>query len=202
MSASSPPSGPRYHPAVDAVDDHELVRRWQAGDTAAGDQVFASHFWPIYRFFRSKLESRADDLAQRTFLVCLEARERLRPELGVRAFLFGIARRVLLESLWGLEREAQFAPEITSIAAATRSHASVLDAKDASRALTEALRELPLDFQIAVELHYWEGLTIVEISEVLGVPSGTVKSRLSRARRDLRAWLGDRLPDELADKEG
>ena len=188
--------------AMDGVDDHELVRRWQAGDTSAGEQVLASHFWPVYRFFRSKLESRADDLAQRTFLVCLEARDRLRPELGVRSFLFGIARRVLLESLRGLDREAKFAPEITSIAAVTRSHGSALDAKDAGRALIDALRELPVDFQIAVELHYWEGLTVVEISEVLGVPTGTVKSRLSRARRDLRAYLGDRLPDELTRSEG
>ena len=54
--------------AMEVIDDHELVRRWQAGDTAAGHQVLTSHFWPIYRFLRGKLEHRADDLAQNTRL--------------------------------------------------------------------------------------------------------------------------------------
>jgi RNA polymerase sigma factor (sigma-70 family) len=181
----------------------ELLQRWQAGDAAAGEQVLATHFWPIYRFFRSKLEAQADDLAQRTFLVCVEARERLRPELGVRPFLFGIARRVLLESLRAGQCGARIDPEGTSIAAMTRTQGSRLDANDAGRAVRDALCELPIDFQIAVELHYWEGLTVVEIAEVLGVPSGTVRSRLSRARRDLRGRdlrerLGALLPAELA----
>jgi RNA polymerase sigma-70 factor (ECF subfamily) len=176
----------------------DLLRRWQAGDAAAGKQVLAAHFWPIYRFFRSKLETAADDLAQRTFLICLEARERLRPEQGVRPFLFGIARRVLLESLRRLDRDAQIDPDATSIASMTRTQGSKLDARNAQQALRSALRELPIDFQIAVELHYWEGLTVVEIGEVLGVPCGTVKSRLSRARRDLRARLGGRIAFSMA----
>lgn len=183
--------------AMETPSELELLQRWQAGDAAAGEQVLAAHFWPIYRFFRSKLDASADDLAQRTFLVCVEARERVRPELGVRAFLFGIARRVLLESLRGVERDARIDPESTSIAAATRTQGSLLDARDAGRAVRDALRELPIDFQIAVELHYWEGLTVVEIADVLGVPSGTVKSRLSRARRDLRERLGALVPPEL-----
>jgi RNA polymerase sigma-70 factor (ECF subfamily) len=182
---------------MDASAELDLLCRWQAGDALAGEQVLAEHFWPIYRFFRSKVDHGADDLAQRTFLVCVEAREKLRPELGIRPFLFGIARRVLLESLRGLERDARCDPAVTSIAAITRTQGSRLDADEAGRALRDALRELPIDFQIAVELHYWEGLTVVEIGEVLGVPSGTIKSRLSRARRDLRAKLGDRLPPEL-----
>lgn len=175
----------------------ELLRRWQAGDTAAGEQVLTAHFWPIYRFFRSKLDAGADDLAQRTFLVCVEARDRLKPELGVRPFLFGIARRVLLEGLRGKERDANIDPEKTSIAVATHTQGSLLDARDAGRAVRDALRELPIDFQIAVELHYWEGLTVVEIADVLDVPAGTVKSRLSRARRDLRERLGTLVPPEL-----
>jgi RNA polymerase sigma-70 factor (ECF subfamily) len=159
--------------------------------------VLANHFWPIYRFFRSRFDAAADDLAQRTFLVCLEARERLRPELGLRPFLFGIARRVLLEWLRRLDRDARVDPEATSIASITRTQGSKLDARDAQSAVRLALRELPIDFQIAVELHYWEGLSVLEIGEALGIPSGTVKSRLSRARRDLRAALGARMPPEL-----
>jgi RNA polymerase sigma factor (sigma-70 family) len=179
------------------VDELELLCRWQAGDTAAGERVLAQHFWPIYRFFRGKVDGAADDLAQRTFLICLESLHRLRPELGIRAFLFGVARNVLLEWLRRCERDARLDPAVTSLAATTRTHGSRLDERDAGRALREALTELPIDFQIAVELHYWEGLTIVEIAEVLDVPPGTIKSRLSRARAHLRERLGECWPVHL-----
>lgn len=56
--------------------------------------------------------------------------------------------------------------------------------------LIDAMRKLPLDLQIVLELHYWENLETREVSEVLGVPLGTAKSRLSRARTRLGELLG------------
>lgn len=53
-----------------------------------------------------------------------------------------------------------------------------------------AMRKLPLDLQIVLELHYWEDLETQEVADVLGVPVGTAKSRLSRARTQLRGVLG------------
>ena len=50
-------------------------------------------------------------------------------------------------------------------------------------ALVSALRTLPVDFQIAIELTYWEGLNASEVGEVLQVPASTVRTRLTRARR-------------------
>ena len=59
-------------------------------------------------------------------------------------------------------------------------------AAEVQRLVLEALRGLPLDHQIALELFYWEGMSVGELATVLGVPPGTVKSRLSRARENLR----------------
>jgi RNA polymerase sigma-70 factor (ECF subfamily) len=48
---------------------------------------------------------------------------------------------------------------------------------------------LPLDLQTALELHYWEELSTAELAEVLAIPQGTVKTRLFRAREQLRVLL-------------
>jgi RNA polymerase sigma-70 factor (ECF subfamily) len=54
----------------------------------------------------------------------------------------------------------------------------------------EALRRLPVELQVVVELHYWEEQSTAEMAEVLEVPQGTVKSRLRRAREQLEVDLG------------
>jgi RNA polymerase sigma-70 factor (ECF subfamily) len=55
--------------------------------------------------------------------------------------------------------------------------------------LVEALRRLPMELQIALELRYWERLTNVQIAEITEVPEGTVKSRINRAKRLLRTII-------------
>ena len=57
------------------------------------------------------------------------------------------------------------------------------------RLLLEGLRAIPVNYQVVLELHYWEGMTTSQISEVLGVPNGTVRSRLQRARDALEAAM-------------
>jgi DNA-directed RNA polymerase specialized sigma24 family protein len=58
------------------------------------------------------------------------------------------------------------------------------------------MRSLPIDMQIALELHYWEGLSVREIAEVVETPEGTIKRRLQRARMRL-----DELIAELAESD-
>jgi DNA-directed RNA polymerase specialized sigma24 family protein len=65
--------------------------------------------------------------------------------------------------------------------------------------LLKALRRIPLELQIALELHYWEGMTTLEIAEVLEVPRGTVKSRIRRAREALEDALSRLARDPATD---
>ena len=170
--------------------DEDLLRAWQAGDKDAGDALVRRHFASVYRFFRHKLDDCAEDLAQRTFLGCVGARDRMRPELDFRAFLFGIARNQLLLELRSRSRRRELPPETTSIEdVAGPTPVGIVAAHEEQRALSHALRKIPIDHQIALELHYWEGLGVDEIAAVLEVPPGTVKSRLSRARTGLVAAL-------------
>ncbi len=172
-------------------DDFELVRRWQAGDEEAGDALVRRHFWSVYRFFRSKVDDAAEDLAQRTFLACVEARERVRPEQGFVSYLFGIARNQLLMHLRRHGRSSgRFEPLETSVADLQGDRADDgLAQHEQQRALLGALRRIPVDFQIAVELYYWEELSVSQVAAVLDVAPGTVKSRLARARDKLREQL-------------
>ena len=168
------------------TSDEDLLRAWQAGDKEAGDVLVRRHFASIYRFFRHKLEDGAEDLTQRTFLGCVGARDRMRPELGFRAFLFGIARNQLLLELRTRSRRKELPPDSASIEdVAGPTPVGVVAAHEQQRALLQALRKIPIDHQITLELHYWEGLGVDQIALVLEVAPGTVKSRLARARASL-----------------
>lgn len=189
--------------------DFELLTAWQAGDDAAGDALVRRHFWGVYRFFRNKVDDAAEDLAQRTFLACVEARDRVRAELSFRAYLFGIARNQLSLHFRGHQRSARlFRPAETSVADLRGQPDRPLADRQEQQALLLALRRIPIDFQIALELYYWEELSVAEVAAVLDIPEGTVKSRLGRARRQLREQLEAMdLPDAtlestLSDLEG
>ncbi len=71
--------------------------------------------------------------------------------------------------------------------------------------LLAALRRIPLELQITVELHYWEELTTSELSQVMDIPHGTVKSRLRRAREALCRELGrferDGVPTQTTEQD-
>jgi RNA polymerase sigma-70 factor (ECF subfamily) len=174
------------------TSDEDLLRAWQAGDKEAGDALVRRHFASIYRFFRHKLADGAEDLTQRTFLGCVGARDRMRPELGFRAFLFGIARNQLLLELRTRSRRRELPPDSASIEdVAGPTPVGVVAAHEQQRALLQALRKIPIDHQITLELHYWEGLGVDQIALVLEVAPGTVKSRLARARASLVERLQD-----------
>ena len=89
------------------TSDRDLVERWRGGDEAAKETLLSRHYPAIERFFAGKLPAAASDLTQQTFLACLEAADRLDNAASFRAFLFGVARYVLLRYL---RAEGQRAP--------------------------------------------------------------------------------------------
>lgn len=88
-------------------DDVELLDAWKGGDRRAGAALFERHYPAVLRLFHNKAGEQGKDLIQRTFLRCLEARDRILPGSSFRSFLFGIARNVLLEHFRGVRRDGQ-----------------------------------------------------------------------------------------------
>ncbi|HEY8430238.1 MAG TPA: sigma-70 family RNA polymerase sigma factor [Sandaracinaceae bacterium] len=164
--------------------DLDLLERWKRGDLRAGSALFERHFESVYRFFVHRAPSHATDLVQRTFLSCVEARDRFRGTSSFRTFLFAIARNELL--VWLRRRQRDAVDEGgSSVADRAPSPSTQMHRRFEHRVLLEALRAIPLDLQIALELHYWEQMSVAEIAEVMRVPVGTAKSRLRRAREAL-----------------
>lgn len=170
-------------------DDAELLAAWREGDARSGDELVRRHFRSVYRFFRGKVDGDVDDLVQQTFLACVEGQRRFRGEGSFRAFVLGIARYKFLNYLRGkrgqhVDVEALERGEL-SIFEVTGSPSRVAAQREEQRILSMALRRLPLDLQIAVELFYWEEMSTQDIAEVLELPRGTVKTRLMRGRKRL-----------------
>lgn len=172
-----------------AEDDGALVDAWRAGDRAAGKRLFERHYAGVARFFRNKVGAGETDLIQRTFLACLEGRERFRGAASFRGYLFSIAYKVLCKH-YGERRRGPEPLDFEAESAHTLSSPTqVLAARQEQRLLLLALRRLPVDYQVALELHYWEGLTAAEIGVVLDLPLGTAKTRIRRGRALLAAQM-------------
>jgi len=167
--------------------DLELLDAWRSGDSAAGEALFESHFEAVYRFFCNKLGHDVDDMVQQTFIGCLEARERLRGDSSFRTFLFAVARKQLLRYREGrYQGKGGFQFDESRVADLDASPTQLVVDHEEQGLLLRALRRLPLDLQIAVELFYWENMRSVDLAVVLEIPHGTVRSRLRRARDLLR----------------
>ena len=172
--------------------DEQLFTEWRAGERAAGEALIERHYDAITRFFRFKAGAHADDLVQRTFMVCADPARAFRAEGSFRAFLFGIARNILFEHIRLRVRDGQPDPDFTarSLADLAPGILTVAAQKDEQRLLVQALQQLPLESQLLLELYYWEELSVDELATVTGVAAGTVKSRLHTARTRLRELLG------------
>jgi RNA polymerase sigma factor (sigma-70 family) len=167
--------------------DAELLEAWRDGDVEAGRALFERHIGVLSRFFRNKVGEEREDLIQRTLLACVESRDRLRDGASFRAYLLRVARSRLYDHLARV-RGGPHRPDplVTSVADAGLSPSRIIAKSEQDRLLLLALRRLPLELQVALELHYWEGLTTAELADVLEIPQGTVKTRLFRARNLLR----------------
>lgn len=166
------------------ITDEGLLDAWRGGDAASGEALIERHLEAVHRFFSNKVRHASDDLVQKTFLACVETLEGYEGRAGFRSYLFGIARRILYRHYRDAGRHFDAATVTASaLIDDASSPADRVEEREDRRLLLRALRALPLDLQILVELAYWEGLSDRELAEVVDVPTGTVKSRLRKARR-------------------
>lgn len=168
--------------------DLTLLMAWRAGDVAAGNALVRRYYHRVRHFFATKVDEDVDDLTQQTLLACVERTGRI-VDGRFAAYLFGIARNKLLHRLRHHHRHAARLDPLRTSAHALAGSSGFAVRGQRERALLVALRRLPLDAQIALEMHYWEDMSIPEIGTVLDAPTGTVKARLARARAALRQHL-------------
>lgn len=173
-----------------ARTDAELLGAWKSGDSRSGELLFARYYDAVARFFGNKVSRDRADLVQATFSACLEKVAGLKDAASFRSFLFGIARFELLHYYRRKSRrETEFDAENTSVYDLDPTPSRIIAKHQEQRLLLEALRHIPLELQVVLELTYWEKLTSGEMADLLDIPEGTVKSRVRRARAKLDEQL-------------
>lgn len=159
----------------------------------------------LRRFFHNKVDREVDDLVQRTFLACTKAKDTFEGRASFRTLLFVLARRQLIRFYERAARHNVDDIESLSVADLGTSPSQLVGRHKEHTLLLAALRRIPLELQITVELHYWEELTTSELSQVMDIPQGTVKSRLRRAREALARELGiferDGVPTQTTEQD-
>lgn len=173
--------------------DHQLVRRLRANDRRAFEEVVERHYQPVYRHLW-RLCGEADaaaDMTQETFVRAWQALPTFEGRSALGTWLFAIAGRVWSRWLQGRGGPAPMAlEEIAEVVTdEARGPAELFERKALQEEVQAALHRLPADYQEALVLFYVQGLKYREIAEVLGIPLGTVKSRLHGGLLRLRAAL-------------
>ncbi|MCA9710680.1 MAG: sigma-70 family RNA polymerase sigma factor, partial [Myxococcales bacterium] len=145
------------------------------------------HYVAIHRFFTAKVPHVADDLTQQSLLACVEGHTAIRQHDSFRSYLFGIARRKLLDHLRQKDRMARMMSFRAAQGPDTQlTPSGVVAMRQEQRLLLRALEALPPEMHITLMLFYWEGMSTSEVGAVLDVSVSAVTSRLSRARERLR----------------
>jgi RNA polymerase sigma-70 factor (ECF subfamily) len=140
----------------------------------------------VYRFAwrMSGSAAAADDITQDVFVALLRHPRRFDPTRGtLRAFLFGIARNVVLKR-WRTERRFEPLDEEADAAEPVE-----LEGGEVGEIVGRAVRALPPLQREVLVLAEYEGLTLAEIARAVDADVGTIKSRLHRARENLRRAL-------------
>jgi RNA polymerase sigma-70 factor (ECF subfamily) len=182
--------------SADADADSDLVARLRAGDRQAVEQAYLAHHTAIRGFARRLVgdTAAAEDIVHEAFVALPRAIRRFRGEGSLRAFLIGVAANHSRRHVRSAMRRRRATERL---AAQEDLHPHTVDATDqlitrqlAGR-LWAALDELPIEQRVVFVLCEAEQRTSVEVAGIVGVPEGTVRTRLFHAKRKLREKLGE-----------
>lgn len=178
--------------ADQAQRDAELIERYLAGDVEAFDALMRAHEDRVFSICLRMLRNReaALDATQETFVTVFRKVDRFAGRSAFSTWLYRVAVNTCYDAARRQRRRpAEPLPEGND--PPDRSAGDELDAVELRPDLQAALAEIPAEFRAAVILVDVEGLALQSVSEILGVPVGTVKSRVFRGRRLLAESLGN-----------
>lgn len=177
-----------------------VLERLRAGDAGAFEDFVTTYqhrvFAVAYRMLGNRAE--AEEAAQEVFLRVHRAIKDFRGEARLSTWLYSITSRLCLTRLGSGERRLAQASEDDGALEGLANHevdaAAALERREQQVALQRAIAELPDDRRILVVLRDLEGLSYEEIAQTLDLTLGTVRSRLHRARLELKEKLEKLLP--------
>lgn len=188
------------------MDDAEIVAAVLGGDGERFGELVTRHRDRVYRFVVVKVKDRtvAEDLAQDTFVEAYRSLARFDGRSRFSTWLCGIALNITRNYLnRSPERKHSFAPVTVMDTMASPASSPLEDTLRAERlaSLERLLDALPADLREPLLMVTLDELSYEEAGQLLGIPAGTVKSRVFRARRELRTAAGSDVTDtsEMSD---
>lgn len=155
------------------------------------DELATPLFSALYNYARwlTRDPAEAEDLVQETYVKALRGFGSFTAGTNFRAWMYRILRNTFLTSKSGLKVVAPIDEQVYETAAAEGTPESLLFSRIDAEVLRRAIEALPLIFREVLLLSDMEEMSYREIAETLGIPVGTVTSRLLRARRKVREAL-------------
>ena len=174
------------------LTDEQLMARAKAGNDAAFEELYHRFARRLKGFFFLQLggdEELAADATHDVFLRAYEARNRYQEGKSVSTWLFTIAYNICRNHYRSNAYETQLSATLDAEPISDEQIEVQLDAAALDNALAQVLSELPPPLHQLFSLHYQEELTIPQVAEIVGIPEGTVKSRLHKTMNIIRKKL-------------
>jgi RNA polymerase sigma-70 factor (ECF subfamily) len=191
-------------PELAARTDQEIVALARGGEEAAYRELVRRYERPLFSLLYRMVRDRelAEDLAQETFVKALNAIESYRPEFKFSSWIFKIANNAAIDHLRRREldtlslqgsphAETPEAVEATALQIGDRQESPLeeVEARELGGEIEAAIARLRPEYRSCILLRHVEGRAYEEIAEILGLPLGTVKTYIHRARNELRREL-------------
>jgi len=182
--------------AVD-VEQADLLRRARSGERAAVESVLRLHYDTVHALCHRMVLSPecADDAVQNALLAVVRGLPRFDGRSKLSTWIYRIATNAAIDEIRRLQRAPRATDPVVLAATQTAGPesdptADLVEHLDDFSALAGALAKVPHDFRVALVLRYVADLDYAEVAAVLGVPVGTVRSRLARGKEALAGHLG------------
>lgn len=189
---------------IQALTDQEVVTRARKGEEAAYRELVRRYERPVFSLIFRMVRNRelAEDLSQETFVKVLNALDSYRPEYKFSSWVFKIANNAAIDHLRRREldtlslegsphAETPEAVEATALQIGDRQESPLdaVEARELGGQIEQAIAQLRPEYRSCILLRHVEGRAYEEIAEILGLPLGTVKTYIHRARNELRQAL-------------
>lgn len=186
------------------LSERFLVWRLRRGDREACRELIARHHRGVYGYLRHLGAERAlaEDLTQETYAKAWRRIETLRRTTSLRSWLLTIARNEFLQWVRVERPEIAMPEELPEGGDGNPGPQNELLLSERDGALRRAVVRLEPSLRETVALHYFHELSLREVGAVLGIPPGTVKSRVHRALGNLRELLDQKEAEHGTQRAG
>jgi RNA polymerase sigma-70 factor (ECF subfamily) len=189
------------------LPDERLILLAQAGEEAAFSEFVRRHTATVHRWMARSVGSQdADDMTQEVLLKAYRGLPKFRGDAPPRAWLASIADNAVknryrargrFRRIFARSTDEDHSPEPAASSAGPEENAR---ARESRTFVTEALARLAVEFRMPVVLRDLEEWSYEEIAQSLGLPVGTVKSRIARGRAQLKTLLAPRLAQGMSSR--